>query len=314
MLKTHQARPTRILPAQSLSSRRWPAPTMHKASVFGMRNGLLVVAAALLAALVGATPVLAGQPKGDFAVFAQCNLATSELCIYAKSTKGELRLGKRTVPIIHTIVLQGGSYQSGPQEVFTPASNGETLSNTAQAVPGGLPAVIEPGLLSAKQKKLYEEDVENNITAVTATIELLSDPGISLENWIEEDGVALSLPVRVKLSNPFLGSACYIGTGASPVELQLTTGTTAPSLPNTPISGAAGDVELKDSGELVLLNNYRLVDNAFSAPEAKGCGGAESIVPAVDAAIGLPAGGGHNTAVLEGDLEVASEAAVLASE
>jgi hypothetical protein len=277
--------------------------------------GLLLLAASTLA-LASATPALA-QLKGDFTVFTQCPTENLEvtLCVYAQSSSGELVIGKRTVPITHTITLQGGSIQDQAtgQEKFVAAANGETLSRTALAVPGGLPAVVEPSGWPTKLQKIYNKYLEEGLTGVTATVELVGKPGISVENLLLQTEVALSLPVRIKLDNGFLGSECYIGSKGSPVTLNLTTGTTSPPAPNQPLSGAVGQIQLLDGGQVVLVEGVELVDNAFSVPAAEGCGGALFsfwVDPSVAAGIGLPSAAGHNTAILEGTQRYAEAAEV----
>ena len=115
----------------------------------------------------------------------------------------------------------------------------------------------------------------------------------------------------------FLGSECYIGTSSSPIVLNLTTGATSPPGPNKSIHGSAGTLSVEEEGALIVLSGGSLVENAWAAPGAHGCGGhaLEGIVdPAVNAELGLPAAAGHNTAILNGKLELASAAAVRASE
>jgi hypothetical protein len=271
------------------------------------RAGSLLLAASVLA-LAAAAPASA-KLTGDFTVFAQCPTANPDLslCIYAPTTSGELVIGKTTIPINHTIVLQGGSIQDqSGQEKFFSAANGETLSRTALAVPGGLSAVVEPEKWPGALQKSYEEDLEDGLTAVTATAELVGEPGISIDNLIfESNEVALSLPVRIKLESAFLGSGCYIGSKTSPITLDLTTGTTSPPAPNTSRSGSIGQIQLTNAGELILVEEVELLDNAFSVPVATGCGGFYTSVvdPSVDAKLGLPSAAGHNTAVLDGTQE-----------
>jgi len=283
-----------------------------------LRKPILVLAAASLLVLSAAAPALAGPPTGDFAVFSQCQLKSIvENCIYAQATSGELQIGKDTVPITHTITLQGGSYAVGGGEEFVGAVDGETLSRTSQSVPGGLPAVVAYGSLSTKARQtLYDELVEDGVTGVTATIELVGNPGISLENFAIQNEVALSLPVKITLSNPFLGSDCHIGSTTSPIVLNLTTGTTTPDLPNEPVTGTPGDLSVVIPSELIEFSGYELRDNAFAVPTAEGCGGIESSIvdPAVDTALALPSSDGHNNVDLKGTLKVAAEEAVLASE
>jgi hypothetical protein len=102
----------------------------------------------------------------------------------------------------------------------------------------------------------------------------------------------------------FYGSSCYIGSSSSPIWWNLTTGKTSPPPPNTSISGAVGKSEFKGGDEGILrLNGNKLVDNAWAAPGANGCGGfgVELILnPIINASVGVPAAAGKNTAILTG--------------
>ena len=57
------------------------------------------------------------------------------------------------------------------------------------------------------------------------------------------------MPVKVHLENPFLGKSCYVGSSSSPISWELTSGTTAPPGPNTPITGTVGEVEFLEEGQ-----------------------------------------------------------------
>ena len=286
----------------------------------GLRRCVLIVVAALTAAVVGASPALAGHPTGDFAVFAQCPTGNPavNLCIFAQSTGGEFKVGTTTVPITHTITLQGGSIlnEETGAETFVAAANGESLSKTPQTVPGGLLGIVAPSGWPQWLQNIFNEFINNGITGVTETTELVANPGISRTNLLFQEGTALELPVRVKLNNAFLGNNCYIGSAAHPIVQHLTTGTTSPPPPNTPISGAVGELEFKDEFQLVIIKNNSLVDNAYAAPAASGCGGIFSFLvdPAVNAKLGLPSAAGHNTTRLNGTLQNATAEAVKNSE
>jgi hypothetical protein len=285
----------------------------------------LVIGMALLASLALASSAMATEhhPTGNFAPFAQCPLSNPavELCTVATTNSGEFTVGKRSVPINKTITLQGGLHENAKGELeFYAAENGETLSKTPLYVPGGLLNIVAPEFLNKEQKEKFEKVINEGITGVTATTEL-AKPASSIKlnttNLIFEEGVALQLPIKVKLGNVFLGNECYVGSEASPIVLNLTTGTTSPPEPNKPIKGSAGSLEILEAGALVRLSGGSLVDNAWAAPGAHGCGGhlLEGIVDeAVNAELGLPAAAGHNTAILNGKLEEASAAAVKASE
>ncbi|HMC50344.1 MAG TPA: hypothetical protein VKH20_06825, partial [Solirubrobacterales bacterium] len=95
---------------------------------------------------------------------------------------------------------------------------------------------------------------------------------------------------------------------------KLTTGTTKPPAPNTPITGTTGEVEFLNEGRILVAKNNKLVDNSWAAPGASGCGGflVELILdPIINSASGVPAAAGKNTAILKGTLNVASALAVL---
>jgi hypothetical protein len=278
-----------------------------------------------LAMLGLASPALATEhhPKGVFAPFADCPLSNPAItyCIVASTTSGEFKVGKKTVPINKTITLQGGTIENSEtgELTFVAAENGETLSKTALYVPGGLFGVKPPEYLNKEQKERFEEMINKGLTGVTETTELAKPASaikLNTNNLIFEEGVALQLPVKIKLSNVFLGSSCYVGSESNPIILNLTTGTTSPPEPNKPIKGSAGELKIEEEGALVILSGGSLVDNAFAAPEATGCGAPFSglVDKLVDSVFGVPAAAGHNTAILTGKLEQGYAPAVRASE
>jgi hypothetical protein len=299
--------------------------TKHIGRLALLRGRKAIVGVALLGLLVFAPSALAEHhPTGNFAPFKYCPLSNSatEFCTVADTTSGEFVVGKRNVPIKNTITLQGGYKENSKGELeFIGAEGAETLSKTAQYVPGGLLDIVAPEYLNKEEKEKFEEAINKGITGVTETTEL-AEPATSIKlnttNLIFEEGTALGLKVKVKLGNVFLGENCYVGSEASPIVLNLTTGTTSPPEPNKPIKGSAGRGEFLEEGNLVRLSGGSLVENAFSAPGAKGCGTIklfEGIVDeAVNAELGVPSAAGHNTAVLAGSFESAVAAAVKASE
>jgi hypothetical protein len=288
----------------------------------------LVLAAGMLASFALTATAFAVEPTGDFAKFKQCPRFTTgvEVCLYSETLSGEVTLNKQTVPIEKTIVLQGGITNFGTStEHFVGALNGETLSKTPENVPGGLAGLINcteikgSGLLEILARTTCKTTFENGVTGVTAVTELAkpaSEIGISTENLENREGTALSLPVKVHLENPLLGSSCYIGSNSNPMTLNLTTGTTSPPEPNKPISGKVGVVTGHDEFNLLEVENNTLVDNAFAAPEATGCGGLLAIVlnPIVNVKLGLPSAAGKNTAIQNNLLKEATGEGVIASE
>jgi hypothetical protein len=289
----------------------------------------LVLALALLvpfASLGIVSSAMAKEPTGDFAVFKQCPRFTGGVnyCLYSTIKSGEVAIGKTSVPITNPITLQGGYDRNEEKEpiteTFVGAINGETLSKSPQKVPGGLLGLVNCSEISNFLEKIACEVVfENGLTGVNATTELAkpaSEIGISTDNLLNEEGVALSLPVKVHLENPFLGSECYVGSSSGPVTLNLTTGTTSPPAPNKPIKGKVGKLKFKDEFSFTEITENTLVDNAFSVPTANGCGGIFSFLidPIIDSKLELPSASGKNTAIQNGSIFSATAERVIKSE
>jgi hypothetical protein len=280
------------------------------------RGFLAVLGAAVVALCV---PAVASAHTGDFAKFNQCPSTTTGVvhCLYSVTNSGEIVLGKKTTPIVNKVTLQGG-YSEENEEGFSSffaASNGETLSKTAQPVPGGLLGIVPPESSPPLVKLLSKYFFENSITGVNATLELAKPASeIKLSNLNLEigEGTALKLPVKVHLSNPFLGSSCYVGSSSSPIIWNLTTGITSPPGPNKPIEGKPGFITIKDNFEIVELTENTLVENAWSAPAATGCGGilAFLVDPVIDTMLGLPSAAGSNTAILNNTIDSATVGSV----
>lgn len=287
---------------------------------------LLAVAAVSLAVLGFAAPALALKPTGDYVNFANCPTKTAgvNFCVFAQTTSGEFKIKKTAVPITKTITLQGGIIENEvtEAETFVNAANGaETLSKTPQSVPGGLLKIMSPEFFPEPLKKIFNEFISKGPLGVNATAELVGKISISRPALFGGAPDALNLPVRVHLENEFLGPTCYVGSASKPVNIELTTGTTTPPLPNKPITGSLGEIEIKDEGNLVVLKKNSLVNNTFAAPGAEGCGSqilfgifTGVIDGAVNSELELPSVAGNNTAILDGNLENASAAAVKASE
>jgi hypothetical protein len=182
-------------------------------------------------------------------------------------------------------------------------------------VPGGLLGIVPPESSPPLVKLLSKFFFENKITGVNATLELAkpaSEIEISEYHLLVEEGVALKLPVKVHLENPFLGSSCYVGSSSSPLIWNLTTGETNPPGPNKAIHGTSGQLEGLEEDRIIELLGNELVENAWAAPEASGCGGILSFLvdPVINAELGLPAKAGTNTSILKNNIFVASSIAV----
>jgi hypothetical protein len=249
------------------------------------------IALATVAAALGAAPpaLAASKNKELFAKFADCPIHMAAVCVVSYTTGGEFVIGNKAVPIEKTVTLQGGLETSSfEQQSLLGATDSDTLSQTPLTVPGGLLGIAGLG------------------GEVTATAEL-AGPASSVT--IDRRAIvfrepSVTLPIKVKLSNPILGEECYIGSEADPIVLHLTTGTTSPPAPGKPISGSVGSGEQGlDKGKIQYIE-ATIVDNDFAVPGAKGCGGALSPIvdPIVDLDVGIPAAAGKSSAVMKSTL------------
>jgi hypothetical protein len=270
-------------------------------------TGMVLLAALALASVAPAT---SHHPTGEFEPFGECplNRVTITDCIFGVTKGGSLTIGEKTISLVNPITLQGG-YEGYEPIKFFAAENGDTLSKTPQPVPGGLTGITAPGSWPAPVQEWFNELVGTGFTGVTATIELAAPAtsiALNLENLIIEEGTALGLPVKIKLSNAILGNNCYIGSNAEPIPLELTTGE------GGELHGAVGELSFNEEFTLITVSGLKLVDGLFAAPEAEGCGGeaATYVDPLVDSIFGLPSGSEENSAILELTLEDANAEAV----
>jgi hypothetical protein len=253
----------------------------------GHRLARSLVAATTVVVALGAVAAPEALAKAvvnhEFDAFADCPITVKKLayCVSATVTGGEFKVGSKTVIINKPMVLQGG--QINKQEALVPAADGNTLSKTPLTVPGGLTGIGGIG------------------GEVTATTELVGPVLINTFHLFTQEGTAVTLPIRVKLDNPALGPECFIGSELEPITLRLTTGTTKPPSPNTPISGSQGTIHIRGEGTFATVEGVSLVDNSFASPGVSGCGGALAFLlnPVVNLDAGLPATAGHNTAILD---------------
>jgi hypothetical protein len=290
-----------------------------------MRKSLrtAVLTAALSAvALAASSSAMAAGPTGEYAQFSHCPYTNPvvEGCIYSTTTSGSFKLGSANVPITAStpIILQGGvgGADDAGNNIFYSAVGADTLSKTKLKVPGGLIGLVSTGGWSGILINLFNAAVAS-VNDVYATAELAGTVKFNSGAFFGGNDPAFQLPVKIHLENPFLGSNCYIGSSSNPVSLKLTTGTTSPPGPNTPITGTPGTFTVTGGGGIFNFNGNKLVDNSFAAPGASDCGFLPLdkilITAGVNLKEGLPAAAGKNTAILQGDTHLGFTTAVLAS-
>jgi hypothetical protein len=284
----------------------------------GTQSRRFVIAVGLVAlAAMGMASSAMAQPTGGYAVFSQCPVHAENVnsCIYSPTTSGYITLGKQEVPIVKTQVLQGGLLKETEPFVkhLSGALNGETLVKTPQKVPGGLLGLVKCNEISNFLLRITcEVTFENGVTGVNAVTELAAPASSVVLNTAAEqlgEGTALTLPVKVHLENPLLGSECYIGSTAEPITLNLTTGATTGGP-----TGKPGTKKTKEEGGILEISGTSLVSNSFTAPKATGCGLLGLLDGIINSKIGLPSAAGKNVAVLNGKVEIANSELVEESE
>ena len=275
---------------------------------------------AALAMLLFASTALGAShnPKGEYAPFNECplNRATITDCVLSVSNGGFFQIGKKNVPLVNPVTLQGGFEGEGEAVKFYGAENGDTLSKTPQPVPGGLLGITAPTWWPKFLQDWFNEQINKGFTGVNATVELtgptkgLTNIKLSTENLLLEKGTALGLPAKIHLENGILGSSCSIGSETSPVQINFTSGT------DGALKGNAGKFSANESFTIITLSGGKLVNGTFAAPGVNGCGGIFSffINPLVDSILGTPSPSGKNTAALEGSIKDALAEAVKNSE
>lgn len=305
----------------------------HGGRMTGIRRRVLVLAAAAfvvpMAVFASASPALASRP---FEKFQSCptEIPIVITCSYGVTSGGEFTINKTRVPINKSIVQQGGLISAGDPEIpWLEVSIGakagyESFQKVALNVPGGLTGIINcTEIANEFLRNLCKSVFEHGVTELTATMEPVANehnpPLVNSVALSEESGTAVTLPVRIHLNNELLGSGCYIGSEASPIELHLTTGTSGT------LKGKRGNLEtLKEfiPGEEKPVRALRiyensLVDNTFSVPVAEGCGelfGIKGVLDSiVNSKVGLPSKAGNNKANLEGELNSSSAEEVIRS-
>jgi hypothetical protein len=258
--------------------------TRAAVAVLGLTLSVLAGGAA------GATSAPSGNDPPDLSHFAHCPIDVAKVatCLFSSTTSTTFEIGSTTVSSSSPTTLSLGlKYKkSGTPVVVLPDDGTQALQAPPIAVPGGLTGI--PGLGGGP-------------LAVTVTPQLVGRPTVNLGNLLTGSAPGLTLPIDVLVSTPtgLLGPDCTIGDAANPIVLHLTTGTTNPPGPNTPISGSPGTASTTSEG-LITVSGMTLVDNSFAVPGADNCGAGGILDPILDLQKGLPSPAGSNTAMLSG--------------
>lgn len=256
----------------------------------------LVSVALLVIASPGSAAARArGTLPADLAQFAHCPVDVKGVgaCLFSSTTSTTFQIGSTTVTTTSPTTLSLGliSWPSGAVTAVLPDDGTPALQASAIPLPGGLTGI---------------SGLDGGSLAVSVTPQLVGLPVVNLGGLLSGKGPGLTLPLDVLVSTPsgVLGSDCTIADPTDPITLTLTTGTTDPPAPNTPISGSPGTLTSTDKG-LLTIAGMTLVDNAFAVPVAQNCGPGGLADEVLDLDKGLPSAAGTNSAVLAGSSQTA---------
>jgi hypothetical protein len=244
--------------------------------------------AALSTVALGASALAAGSASAATPSYDRCPTADPNVveCVFLQSTSGVLGANSNSINLGDHVTFEGGAAQDPitSDVSFVPPASGDALTSTPITIASasiGLPA---------------------SYTTITATIQQVGPANFN------DNSFDLTVPVRVKFNNPLLGSNCAVGSTAEPISLHLTTGTTHPPAPNTPVSGSHGAISrpATPAGTFFESSNVVEVDNAYAVPAATNCGAVaqSTVTKAINSALGLPSPAGTNSASLTGNLFV----------
>lgn len=214
-------------------------------------------------ALAATGLAMTGTASAAFPNYSDCPRG-SLYCVDIQSTNGFMDIKGFRVPIGTSLEIRGGLVSpDGSITTFVPPRGTTGVFAKPIQVPGGILGINFP--------------LPGN--AVTATAELAGAPSTLR---IGLDDFSVTLPMKLKLTNPLIGPGCSIGSNSNPayVRLNLT---------------RLGTGAFSPTDGLTFVGNTN-VDNTFAIPGATGCGINLGLINAViNAKLKLPSSSGNNT-------------------
>lgn len=194
-----------------------------------------------------------------------------------------------------TLVI-GHSTQIINRNMTVPFAEGPDSQGNLVLIPGRMRSQAMPVLggifLAPLVDKLTQADPNLQLKVKPIGVGIALDPTGNTAAFISQ---------KIQAINPIFGASCFVGSKASPITLDPTFGTTDPPPPNTPISGSVDSFQLIGN-EVVIIGT--VVDNAFAAPAAGGCGPSDALTQVVNEVSGLPSPAGTNTAIFQVTVEL----------
>jgi hypothetical protein len=261
--------------------------------------GLTAAVAALgpLGANAGAAPL-----NGPFGPFDRCPAddavmlaaaAGQDACVAADSPSGTFTIGSTTTTTGRTNLQIGVGGNA-----VVPGTNGSLVAAPAD-VPGGLLGLMCPSTIPIVSG-LCQQATSNDLNRVTATVEGAGAPSnVNIGGGLVTGVRIITLPVKLHLQNPLLGSNCYIGSDSDPIVLQPQT----TDLSNAHITFQNIDLDGTPNArgvlDVITVAGATQGDDSFAVPAASGCGPLGLASAAVNRKQGLPSPAGSNSVLLD---------------
>lgn len=262
----------------------------------------LAAGAALTAPATASAETLAGEwaPYGDCPVDAPEMLAADgsaviATCMAGIIPSGTIKLGNETMPVGGVNFSFGLLNTDGVVTVVPPANGG--LTGDPVTVPGGMLGLMCPSDIPIISD-ICDAVVGSPLNTVTATMEAAGPPrDFDLGAAATIGQPIMTMPVKIRLRNPFLRSSCYIGSNSDPILLKVAN-TVRPSVA---FSRFDADGTPSATGEMsaLTLSGGTLADTTFAVPAARGCDFIGLIDLVINSRQGLPAASGTNSLTLD---------------
>jgi hypothetical protein len=244
--------------------------------------------------MAGAWAPLNRCPVDDPAMLAADGATVAALCLSSSAPNGTFTIGATTLTTGATDLQLGVLNQAGTYTTVAPAA-GAVIGDSVD-IPGGLLGLMCPSTIP------FISDICRLVTnsplnRVTATIQSAGAPtDFNLGAGVGTGAPIITLPVKIKLDNPFLGTTCFIGTNANPIVLKPANLTR----PTGKVVRFNADGTANTTGQMgyLSLSGAAQGDSTFAVPKSSGCGLFGILSGAVDLKQGLPSAAGSNSLVL----------------
>jgi hypothetical protein len=280
------------------------APSMARVAAFAA-----FVTAAVVMPLSAASASVQQSVKlnGDWAPFNRCPVDNTTmlqadgankapLCVASSSPSGTIKIGNMA-PTTSQSDLQFGLISSSAGFAIIPPSQGAVQSAPVRQ-PGGLSGMLCPSTKPPIRALCKTLAHDRNLNKVIATLKSAGAPSdFNLAAGLSSGIPIVTLPVKIHLQNPLLGTRCFIGTNANPIVLHPENATN----PVIQSESFDGDGTPNPTGGVmfaIFSNGGTQQDTSFSVPAATGCGAGGRFNGPINLRGGLPSPAGQNSLVL----------------